>query len=75
MKKQADEEDRLYAMQQEALRRQQIIADRQLKRGLRNVQEEHSAIQQTQTADQKARWVDPYHEKDMEHKHVGNLKL
>ena len=53
MKKQADEEDRLYAMQQEALRRQQIIADRQLKRGLRNVQEEHSAIQQTQTADQR----------------------
>lgn len=28
-----------------------------------------------QAADQKEKWVDPYHEKDMEHTHVGQDKL
>jgi len=62
-------------VQQEALRRQQIIADRQLKRGQREAVTQHCNIQMAQSLDQKARWVDPYHEKDKEQKHIGNLKL
>jgi hypothetical protein len=36
---------------------------------------EFMQLQTTQAADHKAKWVDPYHEKDMEHTHAGNLKL
>ena len=36
-RKQKQEEDRLWALQQETLRRQQVLADRQHKRSLREV--------------------------------------
>ena len=75
MKKQEDEENKLYAMQLEALRRQQILADREMKRNHRAVQIQHREMQTLQAADKKEKWVDPYHEKDMAHTHVGNLKL
>ena len=75
MKQQLNEEDKLYAMQLESQRRQQILADRAMKRGLRNVQNEHREMQTLQAADKKEKWLDPYHEKDMAHTHVGNLKL
>ena len=75
MKKQAANEERQYAIQQEHLRRQQIINDRKMKNDHKKVKDEHKLLQTAQAADQKARWVDPYHEKDMEHTHAGNLKL
>ena len=75
MKKQKADEDKLYAMQQEAIRRQQIKEDRAMKRGLRGVQGDHLDHHKTQAVDQTGRWVDPYHEKDIAHNHTGNLKL
>lgn len=44
MEEQKKEEDKLYAMQLEAVRRQQILSDRALKRGLRGVENDHFAI-------------------------------
>ena len=75
MKKQAQEEERMFALQQENLRRQQIISDRQMKRNHRGVQNEFRQLQNTQASDHKQKWVDPYHEKDITHQHPGNLKL
>ena len=71
MRDQKKKEDQLYAMQLEKLRRDQILNDRKMKRNLRSVAEDHLMKQTTQAADHKQKWVDPYHEKDMEHTHVG----
>jgi hypothetical protein len=38
---QAKDESKQYAMQLEAIRRQQILADRAMKKGLRGVAEDH----------------------------------
>lgn len=62
-------------MQLEKQRREQILNDRKMKRNLRAVEEDHFMKQTVHAADSKAKWVDPYHEKDMEHKHVGQDKL
>lgn len=75
MKEQKKKEDQLYAMQLEKIRREQILNDRKMKKNLRSVEEDHFMKQTMQAADSKAKWVDPYHEKDMEHKHVGQDKL
>lgn len=73
MKKQEADENKLYAMQLEHQRRAQILSDRRMKRDLRDVMTQHKVHQQTvQEPDQKAKWVDPYHERDMDHKHQGN---
>ena len=45
MKKQKAEEDKMYAMQLEHQRRQQVLADRAMKRGLRAVAEDHKMTQ------------------------------
>ena len=34
---------------------------------------EHKETQHAQHEDHKGKWLDPYHEKDMEHTHAGNL--
>ena len=75
MKKQAVDEDKAYAMQQEAIRRQQIIADRKHKRQNREVTNEHYKIQHTQAGDFKEKWHNPYHLKAEEPTHPGNVKL
>lgn len=75
MKKQKEEEDKLYALQLEQLRRQQVLEDRKMKKTLRNVMEDTKTVQTAQAQDSKLKWIDPYHEKDMKPKHVGNLKL
>ena len=36
---------------------------------------EHKTEQHSQAANAKAKWVDPYHEKDQEHFHEGNSQL
>jgi hypothetical protein len=46
-----------------------------MKTNLKGVMSEYKNIQETQAGDHKAKWVDPYHEKARENKHVGNLKL
>ena len=75
MKDQKKEEDKLYAQQLEKIRRDQILHDRKMKKNLRSVAEDHLMKQTTQAADHKEKWVDPYHEKDLEHTHVGQDKL
>ena len=72
---QKKDEDKLYAMQLEKIRRDQILNDRKMKNDLRATQNQHREMQQTQAADKTEKWVDPYHEKDMNHTHAGNLKL
>lgn len=75
MKEQKKKEDELYAMQLEKIRRDQILNDRKMKKHLRSVEEDHFMKQTMQAADKKEKWIDPYHEKDMEHTHVGQDKL
>ena len=75
MKDQQKQEDQLYAAQLEKIRREQILNDRRMKKGLRSVAEDHLMKQTAQAADHKQKWVDPYHEKDMQHTHVGQDKL
>ena len=58
------EEDKMYAMQLEVIRRQQIIADRAMKKNLRGVAEQTMFTQTVQADEEKKKWVDPYHEKD-----------
>ena len=47
MKKQEADENKLYAMQLEHQRRQQILSDRRMKRDLRDVMTQHKDYQQT----------------------------
>lgn len=46
-----------------------------MKKQLRETAINHKETQHVQAADKKEKWVDPYHEKDMNHTHAGNLKL
>lgn len=62
-KKQAQDEDRMWAMQQEHLRRQQVLADRANKRGQRAMAEGARATQEQQKDEMKARTKDLYNEK------------
>ena len=62
-------------MQLEKIRRDQILNDRKMKKNLRNVNEDTRMKQTDQAADHKQKWVDPYHEKDMEPVHAGQDKL
>ena len=57
------EEDRLWALQQEHLRRQQVLADRQHKRQLRDVANGVRSAQEQQRDEFKARTADLYNEK------------
>lgn len=61
-RKQEKEAERLWAMQQEHLRRQQVLADRQHKRGLREVAAGTRATQEQQRDEMKARTRDLYNE-------------
>lgn len=65
----------MYAMQQEVIRRQQIIADRAQKKNLRGVAEQHMVTQTQMAETQKQKWVDPYNEKDTQAPHPGQDKL
>jgi hypothetical protein len=75
MDTQSKDEEKAYAMQLEAIRRQQILGDRAMKKGLRGVAEDHRMTQTVQASDAKQKWVDPYHEKDAQAPHVGQDKL
>ena len=75
MKEQKKKEDQLYAMQLEKIRRDQILNDRKMKKNLRSVAQDHLMKQTVQADDHKQKWVDPYHEKDMEPVHTGQDKL
>ena len=63
MKAQEKEAERLMAMQAEHLRRQQIIADRQHKRQLREMQAGARATQEQQKQEHQIAYADPYNEK------------
>lgn len=63
LKKMKDEEERLWAMQQEHLRRQQVLADRKLKREQRAMAESTRATQEQQRDEHKTHFADPYNEK------------
>ena len=56
------EEERLWSMQQEHMRRLQVIADQKMKRGLREVDMATRATQAQQAAEAKEFWKDPYGE-------------
>ena len=75
MKEQKKNEDQLYAMQLEKIRRDQILHDRKMKKNVRSVAEDHLMKQTMQDAEAKKKWVDPYHEKDAEAPHAGQDKL
>lgn len=62
-RKQEKEAERLWAMQQEHLRRQQVLADRAHKRQLREVANGTRATQEQQRAEFKSRTKDLYNEK------------
>lgn len=60
LKKQKEEEEKLWAMQQEHMRRMQILADREMKRGQRSVAENTKESHMLQTQEHKQKWKDPY---------------
>lgn len=59
-KKQDKEEERLYALQAEHLRKLQIKEDRLLKKNLRDMEEAALAHQTKQDKENKIKWKDPY---------------
>lgn len=59
-KKQKDEEEKLWAMQQEHMRRMQILNDREMKRKERMVAENTKETHQLQAVEHKQKWKDPY---------------
>ncbi len=61
------EAEQLWALQQEHTRRQQVLADRQMKRGLRAVEEGHRAYQEQQKMEHDETWRDHYEEKKPTH--------
>ena len=63
LKKQREEEERLWAMQQEHVRRQQVLNDRDMKRKQRAVAEATKDTHAVQQAEFKQKWKDPYGEK------------
>ncbi len=63
MKKQREEEERLWALQQEHMRRLQVINDRDLKRKQRGMAESTKETHAEQREEFKLKWKDPYGEK------------
>ena len=63
------------ALEAEKVRRMQILADRQFKKGSRGVAEVNLAAQTQQADEQKSKWIDPYNEREKNPNHAGNLKL
>ena len=63
LKKTKQEEERLWAMQQEHLRRQALLKDRELKNGNRAAAVGVSSVQQVQKTEHDKFWKDPYGEK------------
>lgn len=61
------EEERLWALQQEMLRRQQVLNDRQMKKQARDVAIGHRATQEQQKTEHDKKWADPYDEKTATH--------
>ena len=59
-KKQDKEEERLYAIQAEHLRKLQIKQDRLLKKNLREMEEAALSHQLDQNKENKIKWKDPY---------------
>ena len=59
-KKQDKEEERLWAMQSEHLRKLQVKQDRLLKRNNRDMEEAALTHQKDQDKENKIRWKDPY---------------
>jgi len=59
-KKRKQDEEKLWALQQEHLRRQQILNDRAMKRGQREMAEAHKATHSEQAKEAKEKWRDPY---------------
>ena len=55
-----DEEEKLWALQQEHVRRQQVLGDRQHKRDQRTMMEATKQTHFEQAAEGKNRWKDPY---------------
>jgi len=62
-----EEEERLWALQQEALRRQQVLADRAMKKAAREVAHGHRSTQEQQKTEHDKKWADPYDEKTPTH--------
>ena len=62
-RKQEADAERLFAQQQEHLRRQQVLADRQHKRQLRDVANGVRSAQEQQRDEHKARVADHYNER------------
>jgi hypothetical protein len=67
MKQTKEEEERLWALQQEALRRQQVLADRAMKKAAREVAHGHRSTQEQQKTEHDKKWADPYDEKTPTH--------
>ena len=63
-RKQEADAERLFAQQQEHLRRQQVLADRQHKRQLRDVANGTRSAQEQQRDEHKARVKDHYNERE-----------
>ena len=59
-KNRKNEEERLWALQQEHVRRQQVLADRQHKRDQRTMMEATRQTHHEQAAESKNKWKDPY---------------
>ena len=64
LKRQREEEERLWALQQEHTRRLQILADRDNKRKQRSMAEATKDYQEEQAQEHKQKWKDPYCEKN-----------
>jgi phosphoribosylaminoimidazole-succinocarboxamide synthase len=63
LKKQREEEERLWAIQQEHNRRQQVLADRDMKRKQRSMAEATKDTHAEQQKEFRQKWMDPYGEK------------
>lgn len=60
LKKQREEEEALWALQAEHVRRQQVLNDRDMKRKLRSVAESVKETHAQQRDEHKQKWKDPY---------------
>lgn len=63
LKKQREEEERLWALQQEHTRRLQVLNDRDMKRKQRSVAESTKETNLIQKEEHRQKWVDPYGQK------------
>lgn len=67
LKETEKESDKLWAMQLEHQRRQQLLQDREMKRKLREVEVGHRAAQEQQKAEHDISFKDHYEEKKPTH--------